>query len=257
MIKKKKEFQQVYFKGLSPTSVRHTVIEETVKEILRLAEKELGKPAKDLTVLDVGSGWGEYVLELANHTKEVVGVEPYKKLYEEAIKNKKPNVNFFNALIEDFTYGKKFDLVISLTTIEHMPNVIKSFTTIYKLMKDKSLLYVTAPNKLWPLEPHYRLPFLSYLPLSIANPYLKMFRKVESFEDSSYALTYFQTKKLFSSFNWKYSFVLPDPKAVYLGCGEDSSANKLIKKVGIGLIKRFSFFWIFSKGFIIIAKKGK
>jgi 2-polyprenyl-3-methyl-5-hydroxy-6-metoxy-1,4-benzoquinol methylase len=252
--------EQLYFEGLSPDSVMKQVITGTVKEILQLAKKELRKPISSLTVLDVGSGWGEYAFELEKHVKEVTAVEPYKKLYSQALKNKKlrkSKVSFHNTLIEDFRTKKKFDIILSLTTIEHMPEVVKSFENIYSLMSDKSIIYITAPNKLWPLEPHYRIPFLSILPLSVANLLVRVSKRGQSFEDSSYALSYAQTRKLLNRFEWSYSFLLPDPDAVYLGCGKDSRTNKLIKKYGILFIKNFPFMWTFSKGFIILAKKDK
>ena len=45
-------------------SVPQIAIKETVKEILAIAEKELRRPKKDFTVLDIGSGFGMYSREL-------------------------------------------------------------------------------------------------------------------------------------------------------------------------------------------------
>ena len=254
----KKFVDQSYFQGLSPESVKHEVIVETVKEVLKLAKKELNKPISSLRVLDVGSGWGEYAFELERHVKEVVAVEPYEPLHLKAIENKrlrKSKARFYNALIEDFETTDRFDVVLSLTTIEHMPEVEASFRKIYSLMSDKSIVYITAPNRLWPVDTHYPLYFLNYMPLWMANYFVRRSGRGTSFEDSSYALTYLQTKKLLNKFDWTYYFVLPDPNAAYLGCGEDSHYSKLIKRLGIGLIRRFSFMWMISKGFIIVAKK--
>lgn len=255
------KFNQSYTEGFSSSPVSHRVVEETVRDILKITKKELKKPASKLSVLDVGSGWGEYSFAFAKHIKNIVGVEPYDRLYFAAVKKKKEkrqsNVRFYNSMIENFNSKEKFDLVISLTTIEHMPMVKRSFRKIFDLMKEESLLYVTAPNKLWPLEPHYRLPLLSYLPLSLGNLYLRLTKRGSSFKDSSYALTYSQTRKLFDMFPWKYEFIVPSPSAIYLGCGEDSDWNKMIKKIGINLIRKFPFMWMFSKGFIVAAKKNK
>lgn len=252
------KFTQSYFEKLTPSSIDNSVIKETVRDILKKAEEELGKDIKEFTVLDVGSGWGEYSMELGRYVKEVIGLEPYDKVYLVSIRNnKRSNVKFLNLPVEIFKSGKKFDLVISLTTIEHMPQALKSFRNIYNLMKKDSLLYLTAPNKLWPIEQHYRLPFLSYLPLRLADLYLTISRRGKTFKDSSYALSYFQIKNLFNKFNWKYDFVLPGPRAIYLGCGKDTRFEKAVKKIGINLIKMFPFMWIFSKGFIIVAKKGQ
>lgn len=237
-------------------SVPQIAIKETIKEILSIAEKSLKKPKKELTVLDIGSGFGIYAQELAKHVKKVVAVEPFIGAYEKAIRlNRLKNIEFINALIEDYRGNEKFDLATSLTTLEHMPNAEKSFRHVFKCMKKKSLLYITAPNKLWPVEPHYALPFLSWLPLPLANLYLQLTGKGTSYKDSSYSLTYNGMKKLFNRFPYKYSFIVPSPDAIYLGCGSQNLKSAALRKIGIWLIKKMPIFWTLSKGFIMVVKK--
>lgn len=238
-------------------SVPKIAIQGTVEEILSIAEKELGKSGKDLIALDIGSGFGMYSQELGKYVKKVVGVEPFKGAYDRAVSfNKSPNVRFYNTLIEDFGTKERFDLVISLTTIEHMPNAQKSFKQVLSLMKKNSIIYLTAPNKLWPIEPHYRLPFLSLLPLPLANFYLQITKKGMSYKDSSYSRTYFGMENLFDKLGCKYFFVLPkSPDAIYLGCGTQSLSSKMLRRLGILLIRRIPLLWVLSKGFIMVIRR--
>ncbi|OGH16072.1 MAG: hypothetical protein A3C30_00550 [Candidatus Levybacteria bacterium RIFCSPHIGHO2_02_FULL_40_18] len=245
-----------YLNLTDETSVPHAAIEGTIEDILLVAEKELGKSTKDLTVLDIGSGFGLYSQELAKFVKKVVGVEPFKGAYEKAIRmNRRSNVKFVNSLIEDYKGKEKFDLAISLTTLEHMPHQEKSFKNVFRIMKPGAILYVTAPNKLWPIEPHYELPFLSWLPLSLANLYLKITGRGESYQESSYSRTYFGMRRLFDNFNCDYYFPVPAPNAIYIGCGRRTGMNTLLKHGGIWLIKKAPLFWLLSKGFIMVVKK--
>lgn len=223
---------------------------DTIRDILTITKKRLGKKNKDLVVLDVGSGLGSYSYELSKRVKHVVGVEPDKNAFKLAVSRK--NLTFYNTLIEKFDTKLRFDLVISLTTLEHMPDATASFKRIFKLLKPGGIIYLTAPNKLWPYEIHYKLWFLNYLPLPLANLYVKIMRKGKSFEDSSYAKTYFGMKKFLKQFPCEFDFVIPDPNAFYIGCEEGS---KLFRVMGINLIKHFPFMWIFSKGFIVVARK--
>ena len=221
-MQKMSKFTQEYFRDFSPSDIPHSVIAATVKEILGIAEKELQKNAKELIVLDVGSGWGEYSFEFEKYVKEVVGLEPFKKVYDIAIKSKagrKSKVKFHNIKAENFHTKEKFDLVISLTTVEHMSHAEKSFKQIFSLLKPGGIVYVTAPNKWWLFESHYGLPALAWLPLLLADMYLRITGKGSSYKDCSYTRSYFGMKKLFNKFPCNYYFHLPDKNAAYLGCG--------------------------------------
>lgn len=250
---------QRYYKYRREKTVSKSIVNSAVEEILSVARLELKRPLKELTVLDVGCGSGEYSFALEKYVKKVVGVEPYGPIYECALVNKrklKSRVLFFNKPIEEFSSDEKFDLVVSLTTLEHMPNAEKSFQRIFSLMKKGGIIYLTAPNKLWPIESHYKLPFLSWLPLPIANFYVRIAGKADSYEDCSYSKTYFGVRRFFNKFPCGCKFVLPqNPNSSFIGSNTRSSFYQVIKKVGIALIKRHPFFWIFSKGFIMVVRK--
>ncbi len=245
---------QDYYKNRRAGTKSSPVIGSTIKEILQIAENTLGKFKKELVVLDVGSGSGEYTLEIAKYVKKVVGVEPYKSAYQQAIfhPHLPPNIIFINNLIENYHSQTKFDLVLSLASIEHMPNAKKSFKHIFKLMKKKSLIYLTAPNKWWPMEGHYHLLFLSLLPLPLANFYLKITNKGHSYLGCSYSKSYFGMKSFFDQFKCRYQFKLPSSEAHYLGCGQYNKINHSVSSFGIWLIKKFPLMWIISKGFIMV-----
>lgn len=207
----------------------------------------------------MGSGYGEYSFEIEKYVKKVVGVEPFLPAFKKAISKKREihsKVSFYNLPIEKFKTRQRYDLVISLTTMEHMPQAKKSFWHIFELMRKGAVIYLTAPNKLWPFEHHYRLLFLSWLPLGLADFYVRITGKGKSYKDSAYAKTYFGMKRFFDQFPCEYKFILPqNPDASYLGCGTQKGVYKIIKNLGIYLISKFSFFWIFSKGFIMLIRK--
>jgi len=250
---------QTYYKTIDPRSLSPLIAKSLIKEVLFLVQKELDKPIKEISVLDVGSGYGGYAFEIEKQVKKVVGVEPFFPAYQKAIEQKRKihsKIEFFNLPIENFKTRQKFDLVICLTTIEHMPEARKSFMQIFKLMRRGALIYLTAPNRLWPYEQHYRLPFLSWLPLSLANLYVRFTGRGKSYEDSAYSKTYFGMKKFFAQFPCECKFILPqDLDSPYLGCGVKGGFYDKSKKLGIWLIKTCPIFWIFSKGFILLIRK--
>lgn len=251
--------EQSYYRIRNPKSISRKVVKSAIQEILSITKAKINKQLKELNVLDVGSGTGEYSFELEKHVKKVVGVEPYKPVYSKATERKRKlrsKVIFKNQFIEGFNTEERFDLVISLTTIEHMPNAQMSFKQIFKLMRKGGILYLTAPNKWWPFEHHYRLPFLSWLPLPLATLYVKAMKRGKSYGDSAYVKSYFGIRKFFDKFPCKYEFVLPsNPNAAYIGCGETSKIYQFVKNLGIWAIKKLPILWAFSKGFIMVIKK--
>lgn len=253
-------FTQEYFRDIAPSEIPHGVISATVKEILGIAERTLHKKAKELRVLDIGSGWGEYSFEFEKYVKSVVGIEPFKKVYDVSIKNKmrkKSHVRFYNLTAEKFQTKEKFDLIVSLTTIEHMSNAERAFKQIFSMLKAGGVVYATAPNKWWLFESHYGLPFLGWLPLPLADKYLRITGKGSSYKDCSYTRSYFGMKKLFNNFPCSYYFHLPDVNSAYLGCGSTGTIAPFIRSFGIRLIGRIPLFWTISKGFIVVAIKNK
>lgn len=236
------------------------ITDSLIEDVLVVARKELRKPLKSLDVLDVGAGSGGYSFTIEKKVNSVSAIEPYKDAYKHLVQNKKrlrSKVEIKNCLIEEFATKKRYDVALSIATLEHMPEAYKSYSAVINLLKPGGILYLTVPNKLWPIEVHYKLPFLSYLPLPLANRYVRLFGLAKTYEDSSYAMTYWQIKKFFSQFDCSFYFKLPDPKSEYIGLGDKGVIYTFVKNLGIKLIHRWPIFWAFSKGFIMVIKKNK
>ncbi|TAL51360.1 MAG: methyltransferase domain-containing protein, partial [Chitinophagaceae bacterium] len=179
--------------------------------------------------------------------------------YEVSIKKMlrgKKNLSFIHSKIEDYKTTQKFDLIVHLTVFEHMNNPKAGFDRIFALLEPDGVIFLTAPNKYWIFEQHYGLPFLGWLPLPLANLYLKLAKGVESYEDCSYSRGYGGMKSFFDRYDCEYEFIIPkDTSGAYVGCGNSQPLFSFIKWLGIRLIKMNPFFWNFSKGFIMIIRK--
>lgn len=141
---------------------------------------------KKLSVLDVGSSTGIIDHELAGYFKKVVGIDIDSGGIEYAKKKyKKANLTFKldDAMKLSFK-GDTFDIVICAQVYEHVPDSKQLFKEIHRVLKPGGVCYLAALNKLWPMEPHYNLLFLSWLPKKVANKYLSLFGKGEIYYEN-------------------------------------------------------------------------
>lgn len=73
-----------------------------------------------------------------------------------------------------------FDLVISNHVIEHVgqpPQQLAHLREIKRILDPAGLAYLAVPNKWRWMEPHFRLPLLSWLPQPVADRYVRLARK--------------------------------------------------------------------------------
>lgn len=249
-----------YYFGAVDNPQNQEIYSSYADEIESLVAPFLGKPLDQCHVLDVGSGNGGVALELARRAKMVTGMEIVPALHERAVEKKMQsgvaNAEFVLGNVYNLPWKEEFDLVVFLTAIEHIPDHDLALQKMVQALKPGGVLYMTAPNRLWPIEQHYGLPFLSWLPLPIANRYVRAFKKAESFEDASYSLTYFGLRRLLNRFPLEYKFCTPaNVEAKVYSCG--LAKGRGLYRFAKWLLDRFPAFWVISKGFIVIAKKKR
>lgn len=201
---------------------------------------------KKMTVLDVGASSGIIDSIVAKNVKNLTGID----IDSDAIKHAKSNyrtrnLKFINgdALNLDFKENT-FDIVICTHVYEHVENPKKLFKEIYRVLRPNGICYLAAVNALWPIEPHYYLPFLSYLPKSIANIYLRIFTSKKIYYETLF--TYWRLKGLVLKTGFTINDytpnVLSEPKKLGF---KHKRINKNISK----LLKYFTptFFWLLKK----------
>ena len=111
------------------------------------------------------------------------------------------------------------------------------------------MVYLLLPNKLWPMEVHYNLPFLSYLPLPLANLYLPV-RARKDYTDASYSPTYWKLRRMLRDRGeLDFGFMLPADLSLA------TNGNSWLYRNGVHAIQRFPFLWCISKAFLVVAKK--
>jgi 2-polyprenyl-3-methyl-5-hydroxy-6-metoxy-1,4-benzoquinol methylase len=224
------------------------------RQILDTTKPFLSRSWAELNVLDVGCGYGYTSLELARHCRHVVGIEPSPFLYQHAARlagdSGLPNFEVRQTSVDEVHDDGAYDVVVLDNVLEHLAEQMGSLQRICRSLRSRGVLYIVVPNKLWPIEVHYGLPFLSYLPLGVANAYLKLTCRGRDYTDASYAPTYFALNKLLKSCPLKsFHYVLP----------ADLSLTTLGRchhyRLGAALLRRWSWLWPLSKAFLVIGIK--
>lgn len=129
---------------------------------------------KDLStcaVLDIGTGSGHIIQEIAKHCKTAVSVN----ISDERIVTE--GYEFYLVKDEILPFAEQsFDVVITNHVIEHTPQQSLHLSEIHRVLKKCGIVYLATPNKYTFIEPHFNLPFLSWLPIQWATLYLNFLR---------------------------------------------------------------------------------
>jgi SAM-dependent methyltransferase len=75
--------------------------------------------------------------------------------------------------------------VVCAQVYEHVPSDVQLFAEIHRVLRPDGIVFFSGPNWLFPVEPHYFLPFLHWLPRPWADAYLRMTGKGNHFYERS------------------------------------------------------------------------
>ncbi len=224
------------------------------RQILGTVAADLITPVEQLHVLDVGSGYGHTALALASNCRHVVGIEPCAEpaRYAEDLRREQKvgNARFHHNTLDDFITDERFDLIVLDNVLEHLADQPAALEKIHSLLKPGGVLYLLVPNKYWPVEVHYHLPFLGWLPLSLANFYLKATGKGTDYTDASYAPGFLRIVRLMNrKRHWNWRFALP------ASLEWTTAGATWHYRLGFNLLRRCPGLWAVSKAFLIVARK--
>lgn len=145
---------------------------------------------KGAKILDIGSGYGSFVLEAVNQGYDAYGIEIEEfehEISKERAKKQLVNPKRFNlgsALFLPYS-DESFDIVSFWNVLEHIPDYKKAVLEAKRILKPKGMMFIIAPNYCaFRKEAHYHVPWIPMLPKSLARLYLKFLKRESVFLDN-------------------------------------------------------------------------
>ena len=134
----------------------------------------------DARVLDIGTGAGVMASELAKVAREVTGVD---------VRDQRTTFDGYRFVqVEGTTLpfdDRSFDVVLSNHVIEHVgerDDQLRHLREVGRVLADDGVCYLAVPNRWVLLEPHFRLPFLSWIPRPLRDPYVRLAGKGDFYD---------------------------------------------------------------------------
>lgn len=161
--------------------------------------KRVGDPI-DKDVLDIGFGNGITLREFASRGAKMTGLEVSNNLFNVAEKVLEGSQGIYSLKIYNgntFPFGDNtFDYIYSVSVFEHTDDPAKILKEAYRVLKNGGSFYLAFPNRFNLKETHTGIWFASYLPRSLADKLMKLFRRsgVDIYWNLHF-LSYFQLRK--------------------------------------------------------------
>ena len=122
-------------------------------------------------VLDLGAGSGLLAAYFKPLVRSIAAADREPDAFEPT------DISIAKTATSDLPFSDaSFDVIIFNHVIEHVgerDDQARMLAEIRRILRPGGLLYLAVPNRWTLVEPHYRLPFLSWLPRSIADLWLR------------------------------------------------------------------------------------
>lgn len=210
----------------------------------------LGRTELDgLAIVDVGCSGGIIAAELDQLGADVIGLDIDVEGIEKAKARYGHRVQFFCADSEKMPLDDdSADVVICNHVYEHVVDPEALFAEMSRVCKPNGIMYLGLGNRLGVMEPHYRLPFLSWLPRPLAHRYVRVFNKADFYHEA------FRTRRgllalVGEAVGWDYTFSIVRHPSVF---GSGDAVPSLASRIPVALLSLLrsiipTYIWVVAK----------
>lgn len=207
--------EQLAYSDLQPLMHQENLRRKKAAKIIAVVCHALGRQdLSGLSLLDVGCSTGFMAHEFSKSGATVIGVDIDEPGIAQATERFGDAVQFLVERGERIPLDDASqDILIFNHIYEHVVDPEAVVAELRRVLKPTGLLYLGLGNRLGIIEPHYRLPFLSWLPKPLSHRYMRLTRKGNEYYETF--RTRHGLKKLFADFHcWDYTLsVITDPQS--------------------------------------------
>jgi SAM-dependent methyltransferase len=206
--------QQLEYSNLQPEM--HNEAGRRTKAAKMLAVLEHFRGTSDLTgtrVVDIGCSTGFIADEFRQAGAATVGIDIDVPGLAAANERFRGRIGFLCADGEQLPLPDgSVDIVVFNHIYEHVVDADAVVAEIHRILRPEGLVYLGLGNRWGVIEPHYGLPFLSWLPPKVADHYIRRFGKADAYHERFRGVR--NLRRMTAAFDvWDYTeAVLADPE---------------------------------------------
>jgi len=213
----------------------------------------------DFFILDLGSGKGRFLNEIAGRGGQAVGLEindAYIKETHERAAQKGLSVQVIKGAAEHLPFGDAtFDFVNFALVVEHVEDPRRAIKEMSRVIKSGGQAYMGVPNRFGFKDPHFHLYFVNWLPRSWCKAFINLFSELRDYHspagrqnlDEMHYFTYGQIKKILNNVGFQVIDVREKKiKKIF--------KNSFISRPFLFLYRFYRF--LFSDSFHLLLKKN-
>ena len=205
-------------------------------------------------ILDVGSGFGSFVLLCRENGIEAVGMElsdfevyfARDRLRQQRPQDDPEQVYIHGDALHMPFPDQSFDVVTLFNVLEHVDDTKNLISEVNRVLRPRGHLFSVSPNySAFRREAHYHIPWIPWLPRSFAKCYIRLFGKnPQFFEESIFYTTHLGILRTLGKAGFLIYPVAYDGYKPKLA-NPDTIKNGTIRMI-VALCKRYHMLWLIS-----------
>jgi len=221
------------------------------EKILAVLTEVLGEDLSRSTCLDIGCSYGFLTKHLAPRFRYTLALEYNPEALGRAVALRELHLDFVRGDAQRLPIrDEAVDVAICAQVYEHVADSSLLFEEIWRVLAPGGICFFSGPNRLYPFEFHYRLPFVHWLPWSWTQACLKVLGRHS--EERIGSMTLWGLHKRLSVFEIEdYTVAMLHDPAKY-ACIEEMGRLQWMSRLPLGVLRAMlplvpNFNWILRK----------